>query len=104
MSQYRIVKAESAFDLIEHGLLTLDVQQNVVSLMNLGDWVGQLTATPVLPWQEPVRSGPDGPETRFRNVSLYPLTDCSHPAIRCGKRLRPRGRPALFDGDAHPTA
>ena len=48
MSQYRIVKAESALDLVEYRLLALNVQQNVVCLMNLGDWVGQLTATPVL--------------------------------------------------------
>ena len=48
MPQYGVVKAESAFDLIEHRLLTLDVQQNVVSLVNFGNWVGQLTATPVL--------------------------------------------------------
>ncbi|MNJ69939.1 hypothetical protein D3C77_663490 [compost metagenome] len=47
MAQNGVVVAERVFQLIQRGLAALDVQANVVSLDELLDRVGQLTATPV---------------------------------------------------------
>src|SRR5690606_2705097 len=48
VAQHRVVEAEAFNELVEHGLVDLDVEQDVVGLDQVVDRVGQLAAAPVL--------------------------------------------------------
>src|SRR3546814_141115 len=48
VAQHRIVEAEAFDERVEHGLVDLDVEQDVVGLDQVVDRIGQLAATPVL--------------------------------------------------------
>src|SRR5665213_1511088 len=48
VAQYRIAEPECAGELGEGLLIDLDVEQHVVCFVDLGDWVGELAAAPVL--------------------------------------------------------
>src|SRR3546814_7934101 len=48
VAQPRVVEAEAFDELVEHGLVDLDVEQDVVGLDQVVDRIGKLAATPVL--------------------------------------------------------
>src|SRR6185503_2690175 len=48
MTQHGVAEPECADELVERGLVALDVQQQVVGLVNFGDRVRELAASPVL--------------------------------------------------------
>ena len=52
MAKHRIVETEGAQELVERVLVTLDVEQEVVGLVNLGDGMRQLDDGPNLPGDE----------------------------------------------------
>src|SRR5690606_25039473 len=47
VTQDCVVKLECEFQLFKHSLVTFDIHEHVMCLVNLLNWVSQLTATPV---------------------------------------------------------
>ncbi len=47
MAKHRIAESERAGELVQRLLVAFHVQQNVVGLVDLGDWIGELATAPV---------------------------------------------------------
>ena len=48
VAQHRVIEAEGPLEVVYHLRAALDVHQNVVRLVHLGDGIGELAASPVL--------------------------------------------------------